>query len=353
MKFGSFYSRKIRGMTLVELMVSITIGLIILAAVSTLFVNSKRTYTAQDRQARLQENARFAMQFIIKDIRLVGYYGCLSDINTDTVHSTLNGTGFQFDTQTPIEGLENAAGSWYPSGNTSLPTGINAGTDAITLRMADVSSAVSLSNPMPQPSAILQVTSITGVNPNDIIMISDCSSADLTQVTATNGSALTIQHNAGAGTNPGNMNGKAGDLSKSYAPPTSIMKFITRRYYISNNPNGIPSLYRDDNLGTPLELVEGIESLQILYGKDTNGDKIPDVYLKAGASGLQTATDWLSVKSVRIGIIARTVNTKDTDIDSAAYDVDGDGSTDFTAPGDHNKRRVFQTTVVLRNLQYR
>jgi len=353
MKPGSLHNRKIHGMTLVELMVSITIGLIILAGVSTLFVSSKRTHTVQDRQARLQENARFAMQFMVKDIRLAGYYGCLSDISTDTVHSTLNSTSFAFDAQTAIEGVENATGTWYPSGNATLPAGIKAGTDAVALRMEDVASAVELREDMPQPSAELKVTSITGISENDIIMISDCSSADITQVTATNGVALTIQHNAGAGSNPGNKNGAAGNLSKAYSPPTKIMKFITRRYYIRDNTSGIPSLWRDDNLGTPVELVEGIESLQILYGKDTDGDKAPNVYLKPGAAGLQTATDWLSVKSVRIGIIARTVNTKDTDIDSATYDVDSDGSTDFTAPGDRNKRRMFQATVLLRNLQYR
>lgn len=351
---GSVHRRKMHGMTLVELMVAVTIGLIILAGVSTLFVTSKKTHTAQDRQARLQENARFAMQFLVKDLRLTGDFGCLSEITTQSVHSTLNSTSFAYDIQTAIEGLENATGTWYPSANTTLPTGIKAGTDAVAIRMTDGSSAVSLREDMPQPSSILKVDSVAGLSENDIIMISDCSSADVMQITAVpNTSSLTVQHNSGGGTDPGNKTGAAGDLSKAYAPPAKIMKFTTTRYYIRDNANGIPSLYRDENLGTPLELVEGIENLQVLYGKDTDGDKVPNVYLKAGAAGLQSATDWASVKSVRVGIIARTVNTKDTDIDSATYDVDGDNSTDFTAPGDRNKRRVFQTTVLLRNLQYR
>jgi len=342
------------GMTLVELMVSVTIGLILLAGVSTLFVTSKKTHTVQDRQARLQENARFAMQFLVKDLRLTGDFGCLSEITTDTTHSTLNSTSFAYDVQTAIEGLENATGTWYPSADTTLPTSIKAGTDAVAIRKTDGSSAVSLREDMPQPSAELKVNSVSGLSENDIIMISDCSSADVTQITAVpNTSALTVQHNSGGGTSPGNKTGTAGNLSKAYAPPAKIMKFTTTRYYIRDNTNGIPSLWRDENLGTPMELVEGIESLQILYGKDTDGDKVPNVYLKAGATGLQSATDWASVKSVRVGVVARTVNTKDTDIDSATYDVDSDGSTDFTAPGDRNKRRLFQATVLLRNLQYR
>ena len=356
MKPGMTHNKKMRGMSLVELMVALTVGLIILAAVSTLFVSSKKTYTTQDRLARLQENARFAMQFIMRDLRLAGYYGCLDTINSQTVHSTLNSTTFPYDTQTPIEGLNNVSGSastptgtWYPSTNTTMPSGIILGTDAVTIRMMDPSTKIELRADMPQPSAELKVSSVAGVSDSDILMISDCSSADLFQVTATNGTSLTIQHNSGIGT-PGNKTGKPGELSKSYAPPSKVMKFVTRRYYIKDNPNGIPSLYRDDNYGAATELVEGIESLKVTYGKDTNGDKVPNVYLKAGDAGLQSAADWSSVVSVRFGILARTVNNKDTDIDSGSYDVDGDGTKEFTAPGDRNKRRVFRATVLLRNL---
>ena len=356
MKRGSFYNRKIRGLSLVELMVALTIGLIILAGVSTLFVSSRKTYTTQDRLARLQENARFAMQFLIKDLRLAGYYGCLDEISSDTVHSTINSTGFTYDAGTPIEGLNSVGGTvstptgtWYPSTSTAVPSGIKLGTDAVTIRMQDVATAVDLRADMPQPSAELKVTSLSNFTTNDILMISDCSSADLFQVTSTNGSALTVQHQSGTGT-PGNKNPPDGWLSKSYAPPAQVMRFLTRRYYIRDNANGIPSLYRDDNGGAATELVEGIESLKISYGKDTNGDNVPNIYLKPGDTGLTSAADWSSVVSVRIGILARTVNTKDTDVDSGTYDIDGNGSTDFTAPGDRNKRRVFQATVLLRNL---
>ena len=53
--------------------------------------------------------------------------------------------------------------------------------------------------------------------------------------------------------------------------------------------------------------------------------------------------------SVRIGILARTIDDKNTDLDSGSYDVDGDGTNDFTAPGDRYRRRVFQAVVQARN----
>jgi type IV pilus assembly protein PilW len=98
-------------------------------------------------------------------------------------------------------------------------------------------------------------------------------------------------------------------------------------------------------------MVDGIENLQVLYGKDTDSDGKPNIYLKAGDTGLQSEADWSSVRSVRIGILARTVNEKDTDVDSNTYDIDGDGTTDVPAQNDRNKRRVFQAAVQLRNLQ--
>jgi type IV pilus assembly protein PilW len=263
MKGRSSLNPRMQGLSLVELMVALTIGLIILAGVSTLFVNSKKTYTTQDRMALLQENARFAMQFLIKDLRLAGYYGCVDEINSETVHNAVNSSSFAFDLGTPIEGLSNVSGSvatptgtWYPSTDTTLPSNIKLGTDAIALRMQDTSSGVEVRDEMPNESAEIKVTAITGIQSGDILMISDCKSADVFQVTATNGSALAIQHNTGIGT-PGNKNPPDGWLSKSYAPPAQIMKFITRRYYIRDNDSGIPALYRRRHRESENQLWQG------------------------------------------------------------------------------------------------
>lgn len=363
MKKTSRQPERMRGFTLVELMVAMTIGLIILAAVSTLFVSSKQTYSTQDRLARLQENARFAMQFIIKDLRLAGDFGCLDEITPDSINNTLNNsTDFAYNAQIPLEGVDNATGTWYPSGFATLPSDIEADTDAIAIRRGDDDNSIYLNQEMPNTSAVLKASSIAGLTVGDIILVSDCVSADIMQITELNGTDPHIVHNAGTGT-PGNSTQK---LSKAYSPSTApdgtkIMKFLTRRYFIATGASGNPALFRQDNAASAVELVDGIENLQVLYGKDTDSDGTPNVYIKAGDAGLQSTDDWSTVKSVRIGIIARTVNEQDTDIDSGTYDVDGDCPTDalitdscydFTPDaGDRNKRRVFQAVVQLRNLQ--
>ncbi|MFV1996945.1 MAG: PilW family protein, partial [Acidiferrobacterales bacterium] len=68
------------GFTLAELMVAVTIGLIVLAGASSVMVSNKKTYTAQDSLARMQENARAAMLMLTYDIRNIGYWGCNPDM---------------------------------------------------------------------------------------------------------------------------------------------------------------------------------------------------------------------------------------------------------------------------------
>lgn len=353
-----------RGYSLVELMVAITIGLIILAAVSALFVGSKKGYTTQDRLARLQENGRFAMQFLIKDLRLAGYYGCVSDISESSISNSLNGNAsFAYNASSPIEGFDGMSTpkKWYPSGTTTTPASkISDDSDMVLLRMADSSLAINLSTEMPSESSELTVTSVAGFSEGDIIMISDCSSADIMQITGVQTAASKLQHAPGDADAtedppwPGNETGKAGKLSKMYGTSAKVMKFYSRQYYIGTGASGNPALFRADNSGSGVELVDGVEKLRILFGKDTDSDRKPNVYLRAGDVGLQSATDWSSVVSMRIGILARTLNEQDTDTDSSKYDMDGDGANnganDFTAPGDRHKRRVFSATVHLRNL---
>jgi type IV pilus assembly protein PilW len=60
---------KQRGVSLVEMMVAITIGLILLAGVLSIFFSSKVTYFSNEKMARLQENGRVALNLISHDVR--------------------------------------------------------------------------------------------------------------------------------------------------------------------------------------------------------------------------------------------------------------------------------------------
>lgn len=343
----------VRGFTLVELMVAVTLGLIILAAISTLFVSSKQTYKAQDSLARLQENARFAMQFLTSDLRLGGYYGCLDNVSDKSVSSVVNSSSLAYSVdQAAVEGLDKTNGVWLPSGIANLPAGIVAGTDAITIRFVDPISSVLLAADMPNSAAPLTVATPGDFKQGDIVMVADCSSAHLMQVTnVVTGS--TLEHAPGGADAtkippwPGNTNPASFSPDKKYAVAGSkILRFATRRYFVANS-GSTPTLFRDLNGGTPEEVVRGIEMLKLTYGVDTDGDidRTPDIYVDA-----ENVPDWNSVVTVRVGIIARSLQ-KEADTDAGPIDIENDGVDELVpAPGDGFRRRAFQTTVQLRNL---
>lgn len=359
-----------RGFSMVELMVAMVIGLMILAAVSTVLVNSKKNYTTQDSLARLQENARFAIQILSRDLRMAGHFGCADDIST--VHNLLNpgaATFPVFNTDHPIEGSESGA-DWSPSGE-SLDFTPLAGTDAIAIRYV-ASDSVALAKEMPSQAGSAQVALNSGLNIGDVVMIADCSSADIFQITNFNtaGGFDHVVHNTG-GSSPGNdPDNNPHKFSKAYGLDAKIMRFNSVAYYIRPNDNGQPALFRralvtNKTAGTSSqvdhELVEGIEDLEILYGIDSvNNDRIPDVYKTATSVG----SDWSNVVAVRFGIVARSLANADhqtgndkrygTDHHNTPLDVDGVPlTTEFVPPPgtERYQRRVFRTTVVMRNLQ--
>jgi type IV pilus assembly protein PilW len=369
------------GFTLTELMVALTLGLIILAGVSSVMVSNKKSYTAQDSLARLQENARTAMLIISRDLRNVGYWGC--NVNEGNITNMLAGaaSNHYFMNSNPLEGSE-AGSNFYPSGNTlALNPAPRPGTDVIMIRGLDTSTDLAVTDPMPSSSQVIKVTDNSGLVQGDIVALSDCSSTDIFQITNVTDSGTGkdhIQHKTGTADSPGNVDlGKGADkLSKAFGTDAKLMRYIAHSYYVAPGASGEPSLYRQAVVGgvpQSQELVEGIENLQVLYGVDLDNDKLPDSYVKANLVG---GSSWNNVVSMRFGLIARALaNLQTSDLKTAAtasqvdtkdLDIDGDGTVDFQGGVTGNtttsasgktvddlqyQRRMFRTTILFRNLQ--
>lgn len=354
------------GFSITELMVAMTIALIILAAVATMFVNANKAYNNRERSSRVQENGRFAMYYLFRDLRMTGYMGCQKDL-TDRLTNNLNTTtGFVFGTAniaTPIEGIDDVTSSstpaWSPSGSTTLPASVWNNTaaavakpDMITIRMVDTSSTDYVKSPMTSYTDNITINNPSNFKNNPVVLVADCIKADLIQVSGTNSTQLLHATTCPIGVKPCNSTNQ---LSKQYGPQfgpstTMVFPYTTRTYYISLNSNNpkVPSLYRDDNGGsanggTTVELVEGIESMKVLYGIATPPNIQPSYYRKASA---MTTSDWANVVSIKIGILARTTNAKDTDTDNNTYNVNGTVIGPFN---DNNSRRVFTATALLKN----
>ena len=339
------YSQK--GLTLIEIMIALVIGSFLMIGAMGLFMSNKRIYTEQDAMGRLQENARFAMNLLIDDLRMAGYSGCSDD--SAMVTNSLAGSGVLTNLSNfsnPIEGSENTGG-WLPSGSGD-PVGTS---DAITIRYIDsLTSDVSFTTAgtMADEAANIPVTCTGGdcntyLNDGDALAISDCATTDIFSVDV----------------NASNLN-PAVDLSRVYSDAAQITRYATNRYYIANNASGDPSLFRhtfaqdkddfdsDTNklefIEQNQELIEGIENMQIIYGVDNDADLIPNGYVNA--TGVAGAGGWANVVSVRIAILVRTDSNPNNEIDSNTYNLLG---TVIPAANDQRRRRVFSTTVEIRN----
>lgn len=355
--------RRIAGLSIVELMVAITIGLILLAALTRLFVSSRSTYTLEEGLARVQESGRFAMEFLAQDIRMAGYAGCSANLSGSAVTSmvanptsatTFNPEGIAGYKYTCTSSCSGALTEWsptlpseyFPTGSVSALTS----TDVIVIQRADTISTHLAGNSSPD-NANIQVLNtaslLSSIQTGDILMVSDCDSADVFKVTniSSGGSGMqTVVHAVGA---DGNTDSH---LSHSYDNSAEIMKLITRIYFIgrrSNSASNPPSLYRralttNGSLETE-ELVEGVEMMRLLYGEDTDatGDKVPNIYRSPSS-----VSNWRKVITVRVGLLVKTPSNVEQEADTRTYDL---ADTTVGPFNDKVRRRAFNSTVQVRN----
>ena len=135
---------KSQGFTLVELMIAITIGLIILAVLSQVFVSSKQTYRVQEALSRLQENGRYAVDFMGRDIRKAGYAGCVGAgtiLNTNA--NPVTGLTLLNPTTTPpsLQGIIGYEQASVPAGFPVVMAEVKTNTDVIEIQSFSATGA--------------------------------------------------------------------------------------------------------------------------------------------------------------------------------------------------------------------
>lgn len=300
-----------RGLTLVELMVAITIGVFLTGAVAALYANTRAGFDYSNEVARMQENGRFALEVLSRDIRMAGYNGCGRNVNTANV---VNGAGGDpmLDFSTPIRGYD-GGNSTFPAALTSA--GALTSSDALILIGGNSDDLVVKShNP---PSAQID-TNTHSIKPGEILLITDCSKASIFQITGptnNNNNATNVVHNTGTGT-PGNCTKFLGascpnSSSYTYKPGSLLMRLSSSAYFIGNSSlgDGSHSLYVLElagTTGTPgaRELLTGVHDMQISYGLDTDGDFDVNSFTTAN-----NITNWAQVIAVRVSLTMRSSKT--------------------------------------------
>lgn len=340
------------GLTIVELMVSLAISAVLLLGVSTVYVGSRQSYKVQDQFAMIQENARYAHHLVTREVRQAGYQGCarLEYLTPNVISdaSSLPGGTIDFDSNNFIKGHGDADGDGnllppLPTTPTHTPL---AGTDGVTVRKASACGAT-LTGVMTVANANVQLMNNCGFEQGDVVMITDCESADIftiTNVPGGKGNSTTLAH--ANGSNIGNR------LSKNYLDDAQVMKFEQITYFIANNDDGIPSLFESawvNNGGgvtsEERELVDNVEDMHILYGVDNSGENYSaDRFMTAEEVEALGADAWGRVTSAKIALLMRS----DQEVGRAEKKFTFDGET-VTTPGDKRYRREITTTINIRN----
>lgn len=79
-----------RGLSLIELMVSLALGLIITLGVLNIFISARSTYTLQNTSAAMQEDARYLLSRMSQEIRMAGMFGCLATVADNSTGATFS-----------------------------------------------------------------------------------------------------------------------------------------------------------------------------------------------------------------------------------------------------------------------
>jgi type IV pilus assembly protein PilW len=333
-------------MTLVELMVSMVVGLIVAGAAITVFLTTSHTYQTTESLGRVQENLRVAFELMARDMREATGNPCERSL---PVYNVLKNPTAKWYTefQAGVRGYEGSEAFADAAFGTS-PKNRIAGTDAIELKSA--ASGVSIVSHTP-PSAEFKVGTVNhGLAPGDLAIACDFGQVAVFQVTnAQPGVNATIVHNRGSGT-PGNCtkglglttpvncdeaNGtqyaygcyqgkfsgsgcEADDDGVKNEPediwPAIIAKLRMTRWFIGANDRGGRSLYQAslrNDAGTLKvdvnEVVDGVQDMSLKY-------------LLAGAASYVdatsvTAADWASAKVVAVNVDLTLEATEPTSID--------------------------------------
>lgn len=355
------------GLTLVEMMVAISLGLVLLASIAQVFLANSESARFGSALARLQEGGRFALDEMATDLRMAGFLGCRAPGASENVMVTGASAGFA-----PLLGLQGweadgtAPGSAPPLDAAAVPATVDdqawqgspggPALEAISaLRGSDLLRtwhAVAESAAIDSVAGSeVRVGGGTPVAAGDLVTLSDCQHLDLARVCAATALA------EGAGVELGLAGGGAcpagGARNLDDAVPTvvaggSIQRLGGNVYYIGKAGDDVdapPALFRrrltgDGAPGPAEELVQGVENMQLLYGVDNDGDRRLDEYRTADA-----VVDWTTVLAVRIELLLACTETGLV-AEGQRLRFNGD---DEVRPPDTRLRQSMTSTVTLRN----
>src|SRR5690606_34275761 len=181
------------------------------------------------------------------------------------------------DAQAANPNPETNEANWTPPLPPQLADVAIAGSDVLVVRHV-AGDAV----PLVSPFGDLDTLTVDGAAPfvpGELLVVTDCQRASLFQLTGVSGGD-TLQHVAGGGFSPGNAVG-TWSSEETYGLGSEVARLEAVAFYVGRGATGVPALFQlrlartsatTGAFGTA-ELVEGIETMQVRYGIDTDHDR--------------------------------------------------------------------------------
>lgn len=326
-----------RGVTLVELLIAMTIGLFMIGGLIQAFVASKQIYATNEALSVIQNSGRASLEILTADIRDAGYMSnCLGG---DRKINNLLAAGYNatlFDmTSSSVTGWNDSAGSF----SSDLKNYVS-GTDVVLIKHAALDSGANANGSTDITASTITLASASNISKGSIVLIAEPTGCDLFQNQSTKNTELS---RAKTGT-PGNKDPSTTNLSHAYSSDMRIQLYQSMIYYVgTSTTTGASTLmrvrYDTGTAATPEDLVDGILDMQILYGVDTGGDRQIDDYVNAAS-----VTNWSNVLALRVNLlVANPIGHLSTDAQKVYYN----GA--YRTMAANQMAEVFGSTIALRN----
>jgi type IV pilus assembly protein PilW len=360
-------ARRQRGLSLLELMISITIGAVLMTGLVATFNQSGESRRELEKTGTLIENGRYAVSLIYDDLHHAGFFGYYYDLGdvpspAPDPCETADVAKLKAAIAMPFQGF--AAATLLNRPDVSATTcddkglltnsNLKAGSDILVIRRAD--------------------TSVFTGNPVDKAIYMQANSRDLNVLVGSASASVPAQSADGVTANLLKYPSKAGNTTVAETRRFRVHVYFVAPCSAGSGANGvcqsgddtIPTLKRlelgstkeDDAIASAatvmriVPLVEGVEYLKIRYGVDNSpttanaatgliGDGIPDSYTAS-----PSAADWGGVISAKVHLLVRATEATQEYTDAKTYALDTVSAGPF---GDHFRRRVYSTEAVSMN----
>ena len=281
------------GFTLLEMLVSMAIGLIVLAGATRLFSDASQVSYVVAQRGEMQQNARAVINSMVRDLSLAGTGlpiggialptgagSSASKFNCDQTGTCYTAPNNNFPNQHFYAAIPGPAAGPVVTGRT---------TDVVTLAYTDTSLPLNQCPLATISAAGDQITvgacmtnppagtpgfndPAVGVKVGDLLMLQNANGVAVGTVTsvAANGR---IGFDNGDWLNINQSGAAAGSITKSLSnsgapgvyPPTTAIRVLLITYFMQNPAGGAPRMMRQVNAQSPVPIAENIESLQVFY----------------------------------------------------------------------------------------